>query len=80
MSAKNIIKTYHLEDKVRVLKVQGLSDQEIADRLNKEDLVGKDSISQPTVSRFVKKDRKLRSKTAKTIVDDYLFESVEHPT
>lgn len=76
MAAKNIIKTYKLEEKVRALKTQGLSDDAIAERLNKEDLAGKDSISQPTVSRWVKKDRKLRGNKAKAIVDDYLVESV----
>jgi hypothetical protein len=76
MAAKNIIKTYHLEDRIRTLKVQGLSDEQIANKLNAEDLSGKDSISQPTISRWIKKDRKLRAKTAQTIVDDYMTESI----
>jgi hypothetical protein len=76
MPAKNIIKTYRLEDRIRVLKMQGLSDDKIADRLNKEDLVGKDSISQPTVSRFVKKDRKLRAAASKNLIDTYMAESL----
>jgi hypothetical protein len=76
MAAKNIIRTYKLEDRIRVLKVQGLTDLQVSDRLNKEDLVGKDTISQPTISRWIKKDRKMRGQAAKTIVDDYLIESV----
>ena len=76
MAAKNIIKTYHLEEKVRRLTAEGLTAEQVADRLNREDLAGKDSISQPTVSRWIKKDRKERGVTARTIVDDYLKESV----
>lgn len=76
MAAKNIIKTYNLADKIRVLKVSGKSDEAIAEILNREDLAGKDSISQPTVSRFVKKDRKLRERTSRIQVEDYLVDSI----
>lgn len=76
MAAKNIVRTYRLEDRIRVLKMQGLSDAQIADCLNKEDLAGKDSISQPTVSRFIKKDRKLRAAASKNLITDYMTESL----
>jgi hypothetical protein len=76
MGGKNIIKSFNLEDRILALSAQGMSSREIAARITKNDLVGKGSVSQPTVARFLKTVRKERGITARTIVDDYLKTSI----
>lgn len=76
MAAKKIIETYKLGDRILSLTAQGKKARDVADILNREELAGKDSISQPTISRWLKKVRKDRGVTAKGIVDDYLKESI----
>jgi len=76
MSQKRIIERYGLQARALTLAASGKKDYEIAEILTREDLAGKDAISQPSVSRWLKKTRQERGKTAKGIVDDYLKESI----
>ena len=76
MGQRPIIEQYALADRILALSASGKKDYQIAEILNREDLAGRDSISQPTVSRWLKKVREERGKTARGIVDDYLKESI----
>lgn len=74
MAAQNKIVKYNLQDRTLALSVDH-NHKQIAGILTKE-LDGQDTISQPTVSRFIKRIRKEREETAKGIVTDYMKESL----
>ena len=76
MSKRKIIERYSLADRVLALTAQGKKDYEIAEILNKTDLEGVDTISQPTISRWLKKIRAERGTTSRGIVEEYLKESI----
>lgn len=75
MSTQNKIERYQLGERCLELSVRCANHQEIAERLTQA-LEGKDSISQPTVSRFLKAERAKRSKQANLIVSHYLAEQL----
>ena len=69
------IEKYRLEDRTLVLDAEGKTTLEIAEVLTKE-LEGLATISQPTVSRWLKKTRKKRKNAAQPILEKYLEESL----
>ena len=69
------IEKYRLEDRTLVLDAEGKTTLEIAEVLTKE-LEGLATISQPTVSRWLKKTRKDRKNAAQPILDKYLGETL----
>ncbi len=75
MSAQNKILKYNLEDRLLALSALRKTHDEIAKILTQE-LAGKDTISQNTVSRFLKKVREDRKEIAGAILVDYLSESL----
>ena len=70
MAAQNKIEKYQLGDKVLALAGTGATAQAIAEILT-EDLEG-DSISQPTVSRYLQKVRGERAVAAQTVMDNFV--------
>lgn len=75
MAAINKIEKYELGERCLELSVQGKTTTEIAEILTKE-IEGKGRISQPTVSRWLKKVRAERKETANAILTDYLNTSL----
>ena len=71
MAAKNIIKTYGLEKRICDLEQGGFSHVEIANELNSKDLAGKETISQPTISRWLKKKKKEDGQVLSNIRREY---------
>lgn len=71
MSAPNKIKKFQLEERTRVLETQGHKHYEIADILTQE-LSGKGSISQATVSRFLKDEKSKRESVARVVMENYV--------
>ena len=70
MPSVDKIKKYQLEDRILALSV-GHTTQEIATIVTDE-LNGQDSISQPTVARFIKKTREEREEVARPIINKHL--------
>ena len=69
------IDKFQLSDRVLVLDAQGKTTMEIASILTKE-LEGRTHISQPTVSRWLKKTRKDRKIAAQHVLEEYLEETL----
>ncbi|MBW1989414.1 MAG: hypothetical protein JRI97_07695 [Deltaproteobacteria bacterium] len=70
MAAINKIEKYGLQERVLALSGQGLTTREIADVIT-QDLQGQDTISQPTVSRWLKEIRKERSEQTREVYREY---------
>ena len=75
MSANNKIEQYNLQSRALALKAEGYSTGRIAEFLN-EELAGKDTVSQPTVARWLAKERRKRKAAAEVILDDYINTSL----
>lgn len=75
MAANNKIEQYNLQDRTLSLKAEGYSAAKTAEVLTK-DLDGKDTISQPTVSRWLAKERLKRKAVAEVVLDDYINTSL----
>jgi len=78
MAAVNKIEKYRLEERVLALSAEGLTTAQIAERVS-ADLAEagiQDSISQPTVSRFLKSVRQERSEATRQRVQDHIKEVV----
>ena len=69
------IDKFQLCDRTLVLDAQGQTTMEIAAILTKE-LEGRTHISQPTVSRWLKKTRKSRQTAAQKVLEEYLEETL----
>ena len=70
MPAQNKINTYGFGPKVIALEQEGLTHQQIADELTKI-LAGNDTISQPSVTRWLQKHKKEDSKLLNSIRREY---------
>uniref|UniRef100_A0A6M3J405 Uncharacterized protein n=1 Tax=viral metagenome TaxID=1070528 RepID=A0A6M3J405_9ZZZZ len=75
MAANNKIEQYNLQDRTLSLKAEGYPTRRIAEFLT-EDLAGKDTISQPTVARWLANERRKRKAAAEVILDDYISTSL----
>jgi len=75
MAAINKIEKYQLQERTLELSGEGKTTHEIAQVLTRE-LGGQDRVSQPTVSRWLKKKHVERRQIARVIVDDYIQESL----
>ena len=75
MAANNKIEQYNLQTRTLELKAEGYPTRRIAEFLT-EDLAGKDTISQPTVARWLAKERLKRKAAAEVILDDYISTSL----
>ena len=69
------IEKFQLADRILVLDTQGKTTLEIAAILT-EELEGRTHISQPTVSRWLKKTRKSRKTAAQHVLEEYLEETL----
>lgn len=76
MASVQKIEKYGLQERTLTLLSEGHSHQEIAEILTKE-LEGRDTISQPAVSRWLKKVRRRRQEVVQPKVDKFLEETVE---
>jgi len=76
MPAPNKIEKYEFQDEILKLSAQpGMTTHRIAEILT-EKLEGRDTISQPTVSRWLKGERELRGEQTRAIVQDHIKEAV----
>ena len=75
MAAQSKVTKYNLQERTLALAGEGATTDAIADILTKE-LDGKDTISQSTVSRWLKAERKERSEQTRSIVHDHIKATV----
>lgn len=75
MSTNNKIDQYNLQDRVLSLRAAGNSTRVIAQILSDE-LDGKDTISQPSVSRWIKKETQRRKAVSDVVIEDYITTSL----
>lgn len=71
MPPNNKIQQYGLGNRALELHAEGYVHRQIAKILT-EELAGKDSVSQATVSRWLLKERRKRKAVAEVILDDYI--------
>ena len=75
MAAQNKIEKFKLGSRIQTLCTEGLIDEEIAGILN-EEAEGQYTVSRPTVSRWLRKERKRRKTIADVVLDDYIQTSL----
>lgn len=77
MAAINKIEKFNLSDRVLALSGKGKTTHEISQIIT-EEAQGKYSVSQPTISRWLKTVRQDRSEQTKQLVHDHIKEHVPH--
>jgi len=75
MAGPGKIEKYRLEERVLALAAEGRNTYQIAARIT-EELDGKDTISQPTVARWLKRTRRERSEQTRALVHEHIKAAV----